>query len=192
MSLINSLHSFFLKISRPATISAITAITLFFFWLINFQGVPGIPPIASLLRIGLPDMMFTYSPSTIYEKLILFGADGRSAYRIFLERVDFLFPAVYGLFFVMVTTFGFSRLFPNRPALQKLSLLPLLTTFFDYAENFCFLALLRSFPVELPNLEKLANIFTLAKWTFAEVSIVLLLVATFGLLIRSLRRPASG
>jgi hypothetical protein len=192
MSLINSLHSFFLKISRPATIAAITAITLFFFWLINFQGVPGIPPIASLLRIGLPDMMFTYSPSTIYEKLILFGADGRSAYRIFLERVDFLFPAVYGLFFVMVTTFGFSRLFPNRPALQKLSLLPLLTTFFDYAENFCFLALLRSFPVELPNLEKLANIFTLAKWTFAEVSIVLLLVATFGLLIRSLRRPASG
>jgi hypothetical protein len=191
MSLINSLHSFFLKLSRPATIAAITVITLLFLWLINFQGVPGIPPIASLLRIGLPDMMFAYSPSTIYEKLVLFGADGRSAYRIFLERVDFLFPAVYGLFFVTVTTFGFSPLFPNRPALQKLSLLPLLTTLFDYAENLCFLAILRSFPVELPNLEKLANVFTLAKWTFAAVSIVLLLVATLGLLIRSLPRPAS-
>ncbi len=137
MSLINSLHSFFLKLSRPATIAAITVITLLFLWFINFQGVPGIPPIASLLRIGLPDMMFAYSPSTIYEKLVLFGADGRSAYRIFLERVDFLFPAVYGLFFVTVTTFGFSALFPNRPALQKLSLLPLLTTLFDYAENLC-------------------------------------------------------
>jgi hypothetical protein len=192
MSLINSLHSFFLKISRPASIAAITVITLVFFWLINFQGVPGIPPIASLLRIGLPDMLVTYSPSTIYEKLTLFGADGRSAYRIFLERVDFLFPAVYGLFFVMVTTFGFSRLFPNRPALQKLSLLPLFTTFSDYAENFCFLALLRSFPVELPNLEKLANVCTLAKWTFAAASIVSLLVATLGLLIRSLGRPASA
>ena len=192
MSLINSLHSFFLKISRPSTIAGITIITLLFFWLINFQGVPGIPPINSVLRIGLPDMLFTYSPSTIYEKLILFGAHGRSAYRIFLERVDFLFPAVYGLFFVMVTTFGLSRLFPNRSTLQKLSLLPLLTTFFDYAENFCFLALLRSFPVELPNLEKLANMFTLAKWAFAAVSIVLLLVAILGLLIRNLRRPASA
>ena len=192
MSLINSLHSFFVKISRPATIAAITVIILLFFWLINFQGVPGIPPIASLLRIGLPDMMFTYSPSTIYEKLILFGADGRSTYRIFLERVDFLFPAVYGLFFVMVTTFGFTRLFSKRPALQKLSLLPLLTTLFDYAENLCFLAVLRSFPIELPNLEKLANILTIAKWAFAGVSIVLLLVATLGLLIRDLRRPASG
>jgi hypothetical protein len=65
MSLINSLHSFFLKISCPATIAAITVITLLFFWLINFQGVPGIPPIASLLRIGLADTLFTYSPSTI-------------------------------------------------------------------------------------------------------------------------------
>jgi hypothetical protein len=192
MSPINSLHSFFRKISRPATIAAITVITLLFFWLINFQGVPGIPPIASLLRIGLPDMMFTYSPSSIYEKLTQFGADGRSAYRIFLERVDFLFPAVYGLFFVMVTTFGFSRLFPNRPALQKLSLLPWFTTLFDYAENLCFFVMLRSYPEELPNLQKLGNVFTLAKWTFAAISIVLLLVAILGLLIRNLRRPASA
>jgi hypothetical protein len=192
MSPINSLHSFFRKISRPATIAAITVITLLFFWLINFQGVPGIPPIASLLRIGLPDMMFTYSPSSIYEKLTQFGADGRSAYRIFLERVDFLFPAVYGLFFVMVTTFGFSRLFPSRPALEKLSLLPWFTTLFDYAENLCFFVMLRSYPEELPNLQKLANVFTLAKWTFAAISIVLLLVAILGLLIRNLRRPASA
>jgi hypothetical protein len=192
MSPINSLHSFFLKISRPATIAAITVIALLFFWLINFQGVPGIPPIASLLRMGLPDMMFTYSRSSIYEKLTQFGADGRSAYRMFLERVDFLFPAVYGLFFVMVTTFGFSRLFPNRPARQKLSLLPWFTTLFDDAENLCFFAILRSYPEELPNLQKLANVFTLAKWTFAAISIVLLLVAILGLLIRNLRRPASA
>jgi hypothetical protein len=191
MSLINSLYSFFLKISRPATIAAITVITLLFFRLINFQGVPGIPPIASLLRIGLPDMLCTYSPSTIYEKLTRFGFDGRSAYRIFLERIDFLFPAVYGLYFVMVTTFGFSRLFPNRPALQKLGLLPWFTTLFDCAENLCFLALLRIYPVESPNWQKLANAFTLAKWTFAAISMVLLLVATLGLLIRNLRHPAS-
>jgi hypothetical protein len=151
--------------------------------------VPGVPPIPSLLHTGLPDMMFRYSPSSIYEKLTQFGAHGRSAYRIFLERVDFLFPAVYGLFFVMGSTFGLSRLFPDRPALQKLGLLPLFTTLFDYA-HLCFLAILRSYPVEPPNLEKLANAFTLAKWTFAAVSIVLLLVATLGLLLRNLRRPA--
>ena len=89
----------------------------------------------------------------------------------------------------MVTAFGFSRLFPNRPALQKLSLLPWFTTLFDYAENLCFLALLRIYPVESRALQKLANVCTLAKWTFAAISIVLLLVAILGLLIRNLRRP---
>jgi hypothetical protein len=145
-----------------------------------------------LLRIGLPDMIFIYAPSSIFQKLTQFGAAGRSAYRIFLERIDFLFPTVYGLFFVMITTFCFSRIFPNRPALQKLSLLPLFTTLFDYSENLCFLAILRNYPVELPTLEKLANAFTLAKWTFATLSIVLLLVAILGLLIRKLRPSASA
>jgi hypothetical protein len=91
----------------------------------------------------------------------------------------------------MVTTFGFSCLFPNRPALQKLSLLPWFTTLFDYAENLCFLALLGIYPVASRTLQKLANVCTVAKWSFAAISIVLLLGATLGSLIRNLRRPAS-
>jgi hypothetical protein len=184
---LGSVHAFFLKISTPLTAWAVTFVTLLFFWLINFHGVPGVPPIDSLLRIGIPDMMFTYSPASIYQKLVQFGAQGRSDYRIFIIKVDFLFPTVYGLFFSMVATIGFSRLFAARPSVQKLSLLPLLTSIFDYSENVCFLAMLRSYPRELTNLEKLANIFTLAKWLFAAVSIVLLLIAAIGMLIRSIR-----
>jgi hypothetical protein len=185
---LRTLHSFFLKISTPISTWTITLVTLLFFWLINFHGVPGVPRIDSLLRIGIPDMMFTYAPASIHEELTEFGAQGRSAYGIFLRRVDFLFPTIYGLFFVMVTAFGFARLFPGRLAVQRLCLLPLLTTLFDYAENVCFLTMLRHYPEELVNLEKLANVFTLAKWLFAAVSIVLMLVATIGLLLRSIRR----
>jgi len=121
---LNALHSFFWKISRSATIAVITAITLLFFWLINFRGVPGIPPITSLLHTGLPDMVFTHSPSSIYEMLTQFGADGRSAYGIFLERVDFLFPAVYGLFFVSVSTFGLSLLSPTTQRYKNSACFP--------------------------------------------------------------------
>jgi len=104
-----------------------------------------------------------------------FGEEGRYAYRLFLVRVDFIFPALYGVFFVSVITPGFSRLFPNRPAIQKLSLLPFAVTFFDYAENLCFPAMLRDYPRELGSLEKIANLFTLAKWAFALTSAVFLL-----------------
>jgi hypothetical protein len=188
--LLNSLHSFVLKISRPPAIAAITALTLFSFWLINSHGVPGVPRIDALLRIGIPDMMFSYSPSSIHSKLTQFGDGGRLAYRLFLERVDFIFPAIYGLFFVMTTTFGLSRLFPDHSRLQKLSLLPLAITFFDYAENVCFLVLLQSYPRELPVTQKLANLFTLAKWSFAAISTLLLFTAIFGLLIGKFRKLA--
>lgn len=184
ISMLRRLQHFFLKISRPPVIAAFTLLAAFFLWLIQARGLPIVPGFATILRIGLPDMMFTYAPSSIYEKLTLFGADGRLAYRHFLERVDFLFPAIYGLFFVTATTAGLARLFPTRPALQKLSLLTLGTTLFDWAENVCFLTFLHHYPQELPELEKLANVFTLAKWLFAVLSIVLLLVAAPGLFFR--------
>jgi hypothetical protein len=46
--------------------------------------------------------------------------------------------------------------------------------------------MLRDYPHQLVNLEKISNLFTLAKWLFALISIVLLLVAFFGLV----RRPS--
>ncbi len=189
--MLNALHSLFLKISKPLALAALTVLTFLFFWLINFHGVPGVPRIDSLLRIGIPDMMFSYSPSSIYSKLAQFGSEGRLAYRLFLERVDFIFPVVYGFFLVMTITFGLARLFPNRPTLQKLSLLPLAATFFDYAENVCLLILLHSYPRELQNTEKLANVFTLAKWAFAAISVLLLFTVLVGLLIRNFPKRAS-
>ena len=183
---LGGVHSFFLKISTPPFIALMTVATALLFWLIQFRGgVPGVVRIDGLLRIGLPDMMLTYSPGTIYQRLVAFGEHGRFAYGLFLERVDFLFPALYGLFFVSVTTRGLSRLVPDRPALQKLSLLPLAVTFFDWAENVCFLAMLGNYPQESIRLEKIANLFTLAKWLFALLSIALLLAALVGLARRT-------
>ena len=188
---LNALHSFFLKISRPATIAVITAVTLLFFWLINFRGVPDIPAINSLLRIGLPDMMFTYSPSSIYEKLTQFGADGRSPMASSLNASISCSPRCTDFSLLWSPPSAFHVCSPAAQLCKNSACFPCSSTLFDYAENLCFLAILRSYPAELPNFEKLANTFTLAKWTFAAVSIVLLLVATLGLLIRNLRRPAS-
>jgi len=190
---LNALHSFFLKISTPPFIAAMTLASALLLWLIQFHGgIAGVVRIDTLLRIGLPDMMLTYSPGTIYQRLVQFGAEGRYAYRLFLERVDFIFPALYGLFFVSTTTRGFSRLFPNRPALQKLSLLPLAVTLFDYAENLCFLAMLRDYPHEFVSLEKIANLFTLLKWLFALISTALALLAVFGLVRRAPRQAETN
>ena len=190
--MLSKLHSFFLKISNPFSVAAFAVLSLYMLWLIQVHGLPGIPGFNADLRIGLPDMMLTYSPSSIFEKLVLFGPNGRTAYRAFLERVDSLFPLIYGLFLVMATTFGLASLFPNRPALQKLSLLTLGTSLFDYAENICFLAMLHSFPRELHNLEKIANVFTLVKWAFAAGSMLFVVILALGMLLPNRKLQASA
>jgi hypothetical protein len=183
----NALHSFVLRISTAPVVAIFTVLAAFLLIFIQVSGLPFIPGFHTILRIGLPDMMLTYSPSKIYRNLTLFGPDGRLAYRLFLERVDSIFPAIYGIFFLTATTFGLARLFPDHPGLQQLSYLTLGTTVFDYAENICFLIFLRSYPQQLPVLAKFANIFTLIKWAFAAFSMTLVLILA-ALLLRS-RRP---
>lgn len=135
-------------------------------------------------------MMMNYSPSHTYDLFDAYGAEGRYAYSAFLKRVDFVFPLLYGFSFVMVTTFGFVRIFPTRPGVQKLALLPLATTLFDFAENSCFLAMLRDYPARLYTLARIANVCTLAKWGFALISLALALISLVGLLVQKWKRPA--
>lgn len=182
-----ALHSVVLQISTGPVVAIFTVLAAFLLFFIQVSGLPIIPGFHTILRIGLPDMMLIYSPSTIYRNLALFGPDGRLAYHLFLERVDSIFPIIYGIFFLTATTFGLARLFPDRPGLQKLSFLTLGTSLFDYAENICFLIFLRNYPQEFPALEKLANVFTLIKWAFAIFSMALVLILAVGLLFR--RRP---
>jgi len=175
------------KLARPPVVAASALLAGFSLWMIQVRGLSVIPGFAVILRSGLPDMMFHYAPHSIYEKLTRFGFDGRLAYQLFLERVDSLFPLIYGLFFLSSTALTLIRLFPTRPALQQLSLLTLGTTFSDYAENVCFLIFLRDYPREWPALEKIANLFTLAKWAFALFSLSLLIYTAFRLFFRTLR-----
>src|ERR1700739_1956397 len=116
-----SQNSLLLKFAKLPIVAASTLLAALFFWMIQVRGLPMIPGFTTILRIGLPDMMFTYSPHSMYEKLTQFGPGGRVAYRLFLERVDSLFPAVYGLFFLSATAFTLIRLFPTCHALLRLS-----------------------------------------------------------------------
>lgn len=191
MSLINSLHSFFLKISRPATIAAVTVITLLFFWLINFQGVPGIPPIASLLRIGLPDMLFTYSPSTIYESSPSSAPMAAPPMVSSWNASISCSPRSTDSCSLWSPPSAFLVSSPTARRCKNSACFPGSPRSWTTRKTSAFLALLRIYPVESRNLQKLANVCTLAKWTFAAISIVLLLVATLGSLMRNLRRTAS-
>jgi len=179
---------FFRKISNPVGVVIITAVTILAFWLVDIHGVPGVPRSHVLSDVGILDTAINYSPADAYDRIAAYGEQGRYAYLVFLERVDFLVPLIYGFFLVMTTVFGLSRIFPGKPELQKLCLLPLCATFFDYSENVCFLIMLKSYPNRLDAIARVANVFTLAKWGFALISILLLLITLIGFFVTKLFR----
>jgi len=178
------LQSFLLRIASTRVVWSLGLLSLGVLLMINVRGLPGAFHSDALRQAGLLDMTINYSPETAYAKLAAYGEQGRYAYRLFLDYVDSVFPALYGMFFLLGTTHAFARVFPGRPVWQKLSLLTMGTTLFDYAENFCFLAMLRHYPQRLDGVARVANIFTLTKWAFAVFSMVLVIIGAGGLLLR--------
>lgn len=184
----NRLQGFLQSIASTSLVWTLGLLSLFVLLLINVWGLPGAFHNDALRQTGLLDMTINYSPEIAYAKLTAYGEQGRHAYRLFLDYVDSVFPALYGMFFLLGTTYAFARVFPGRPGWQKLIFLTLGTTLFDYAENFCFLAMLRDYPHRLDGVARVANIFTLTKWAFAIFSMVLVIIGAGGLLFR--RRQA--
>ena len=177
----NRLQSFLLGIASTGVVWGLGLLSLFVLLMINVRGLPGAFHSDALRQAGLLDMTINYSPEIAYAKLVAYGEQGRYAYRLFLTYVDSVFPALYGAFFLLGTTYAFVRVFPGRPIWQKLSVLTVGTTLFDYAENFCFLAMLRAYPERLDGVARVANVFTLTKWAFAVFSMVLLIIGACGL-----------
>jgi hypothetical protein len=172
------------RVASTGVVWSLGLLSLFVLLMINVRGLPGAFHSDALRQVGLLDMTINYTPEIAYAKLAAYGEQGRYAYRLFLDYVDSFFPALYGMFFLLGTTYAFARVFPGRPIWQKLSLLTVGTTFFDYAENFCFLAMLRHYPQRLDGVARVANIFTLTKWVFAVFSMVLVVIGAGGLLFR--------
>ena len=178
------LQSFLRKITGTGVVWSLGLASLFVLLWINAWGLPGAFHNEALRQTGLLDLTINYSPGIAYAKLTAYGVQGRHAYRLFLDYVDSVFPALYGAFFLLGTTYAFARVFPGQPVWQKLSVLTVGTTLFDYAENFCFLAMLRHYPQRLDGVARMANIFTLTKWAFAIFSMVLVIIGAGRLLFR--------
>jgi hypothetical protein len=183
----NRFQNILCRIASTGVVWSLGLLSLFVLLMINAWGLPGALHSDALRQAGLLDMTINYSPETAYAKLAAYGEQGRYAHRLFLDYVDSVFPALYGLFFLLGTTYAFARVFPGREVWQKLSVLTVGTTLFDYAENFCFLAMLRNYPQRLDDVARVANIFTLTKWAFAIFSMVLIIIGAGGLLFRRRR-----
>ena len=129
---------------------------------------------------GLPllDTRLWYTPADAYKLFDALGAAGRANNRLFYLTFDIVIPLSYSLFLWSAI---------SRGAFQKLRGLGLLGGAFDYLENIAILILLLRYPEHLDNIVTVAACFTLLKFAFCAIALVL---AVAGFLIKSFRRQS--
>jgi hypothetical protein len=121
------------------------------------------------------DMQFNYSPGWVYSVLTNYGEEGRQVYGYLLVLLDFIFPLIYSLLLASGLSAILRRLLPEGSGWQKLSLLGLVPGMMDWLENLSILSLILNYPRQLWWLANLTNIFTLAKYGFVLLDILLII-----------------
>lgn len=124
---------------------------------------------------GPLDLMFAYTPAEAFANIGAFSDTARSSYRMFLVTADIAYPISYTLLFVwaIALVIRTTRLEHARWPFAP----PLLLFGFDIMENAAVFTLLSLHPDQPVALAWLASIFTTLKWSFAGVTMLVLVYA---------------
>ena len=134
-------------------------------------GLSKIKPYAG--NASILDVETYYTAAQAYQRLDLFGEQGRAAYLRILMG-DLVYPALLGLFLSVAITLVLRQVLPAHHRWHKLNLLPIANLALDYLENMLLITLLTSFPSHLDAVAMLAGWVTFAKHLFGMLSFLAL------------------
>jgi hypothetical protein len=157
---------------------------VFFFADVPF-GLSSIKPYAQGTNILDVELFFTAEQA--YQRLALFGEQGRAVYFNILMG-DLIYPALLGGLLSVSITLLFRRLNVSGACWQYLGLLPLANMVLDYTEDALLVSLLHSYPDQLPLAAAAAGVVTLAKNIAGMLGFLALGLGLLALLFRR-RRP---
>ena len=153
---------------------------IFFFADVPF-GLSRIKPYANGTTIL--DVELFYTAEQAYQRITLFGDQGRAVYFNILMG-DLIYPAILGGLLSISITLLFRRLRFSGAYWQFLGLLPVANMTFDYIENALLLTLLSSYPAQLPRLATAAGFATFTKNIFGILGFLALGLGLIALFFR--------
>ena len=139
------------------------------------------PLISNLLKEGTRaqqpmDLLFFSTPGKLFSIARSYGEFGRAFYRSVELTVDIIYPIVYTLALGLFISWLFQRGFKVDSKMQKLNIVPVGAWLFDLLENLGIVTLLSTFPAQITTVAWLTTIFTMVKWTFAGLSMLLIVI----------------
>lgn len=136
---------------------------------------------------GSFDTSYYYSPSVVYEKIELYGEEGRAAYIYNRWTFDLIFPLVYGLFIFSAISFSIARIKWRVLAPRRWVYLAFIAVMFDLLENSFVSLAMGGYPTEYNLLAYGASFSTLFKWFFVVTGLVSAFIFLFFTLVSFLR-----
>ena len=112
--------------------------------------------------------IFGYSPSEAYQILRNMGESGRRMY-LYLNMMDFIYPFFYAIFFMNVIKRQMGKIDEH----SILKFIPFTACFMDIGENVCIFSMLNEYPDKLLNVAKIASYFTITKFFFIAIVIII-------------------
>ena len=168
---------------------SLTATVILFLILLNVVRVQDVVARAfgysgSVPMFALDQMVLGYTPAQAFEVMTAYGEAGRRAYAFLLLTSDLVFPFLYGSF-LFLSIRGASR----RAAIpmlwaNRLAGFGIAATCSDWLENISFLILMRTYPGQSIAIGKLASLFTVTKFLFSGISLIILAVLGIYIVVR--------
>jgi len=143
-------------------------------------GYAGVVPM-----FALDQMIFGYTPAEAFQVMTAYGEAGRRAYTFLLLTSDLVFPFLYGSFLFLSIRGASQRAGIPMLWANGLAACGFAATCFDWLENISFLILMRTYPVESTAVAGFASMFTVTKFLFSGVSLIILAVLGVYIVIRS-------
>ena len=126
--------------------------------------------------VGPIDLQLFYTPEKVYGMIEAYSPEVRTSYRLFEMTGDILYPIVYTLFFSLTITWLFQRGFASNSNMQKYNVVPFGALVIDLLENTGIITMLSVYPSTPALLAWASAVFTLVKWLFAGITLVLILI----------------
>lgn len=172
------LHNLIDRNANRRSLAALLSVAIVLMLCVNVINLPlGVPHIREVSGGGsILDSELFYRAQRAYQVLDSLKPAGRQAYLRFLEVFDFIFPLIYSGALTLLLTVTFRSAFPAGHWVHKWNLVPLGAGAFDYLENISIVTMLVKYPVHQNGVATAAGYFTLAKWVFSGLSLLLIVV----------------
>lgn len=122
------------------------------------------------------DLMIFATPDKIFNMIETYGDSTRILYRSIELTADIVYPIIYLIAFSLLISWLFKRGTASNSNLRKWNVAPVGAFVFDLLENATIVTLLSIFPSQPVILGWLLFVFTIVKWLFAGISILLILL----------------